>query len=124
MTSGKLCPVSTCMIGNGKLAGAERLLGQPQQNDRVLAAAEQQHRALELGGHLAEDVDRLGLEGLEVGELVMDWVHQRAGWQGTGLSGSARHHTTWIPHSVLSLPAQRPSRPSPGCVHGAQPIEA
>ena len=51
--------------------GPERLLGQPQQHDRVLAAAEQQHGALELGGDLAEDVDRLGLEGLEVRELVL-----------------------------------------------------
>ena len=51
-------------------AGAERLLGQPHQNDRVLAAAEQQHRALELGGDLTHDEDRLGLERLQVGQLV------------------------------------------------------
>jgi hypothetical protein len=44
----------------------ERLLGQPQQHDRVLAAGEQQHRALELGGDLAKDVDRLGLERMQV----------------------------------------------------------
>ena len=43
-------------------AGAERLLRQPQQHDRVLAAGEQQHGPLELGGDLAHDVDRLGLE--------------------------------------------------------------
>ena len=30
----------------------------------------------------------------------------------------------WIPHSVLSSPAQRPSRPLPGSVQGAQPIDA
>ena len=60
---------------------AERLLGQPQQHDRVLAAAEQQHRPLELRGDLAEDVNRLGLERLQVRELV---AH------------------TWSPHSVLS----------------------
>ena len=47
-------------------AGAERLLGQAQQDDRVLAAGEQQHRALQLGRHLAHDVDRLGLEHLQV----------------------------------------------------------
>ena len=68
--------------------GAERLLGQPQQHDRVLAAREQQRRALALGGHLAHDVDGLGLEVLEVGQ-------------------------TCRPHSVFSLPAQRPSRPLP-----------
>ncbi len=61
-TSGKLCPVSTCISGNGKPRRPERLLGQAQQHDRVLAAGEQQHRPLELGGDLAHDVDRLGLE--------------------------------------------------------------
>ena len=69
-TSGKLWPVSTCMTGNGNRAGPERLLGQAQQDDRVLAAGEQQHGPLELGGDLAHDVDRLGLERVEVGELV------------------------------------------------------
>ena len=69
MTSGKLWPVSTCMSGNGKRRRAERLLGQAQQHDRVLAAAEQQHRPLELGGDLAHDVDRLGLERVQVGQL-------------------------------------------------------
>ena len=44
----------------------ERLLGQAQQHDRVLAAAEQQHGPLELGGDLADDVDRLGLEDVQV----------------------------------------------------------
>ena len=51
-------------------SGAERLLGQAHQHDRVLAAAEQQHRALELRGHLAHDEDRFGLERLQVRELV------------------------------------------------------
>jgi hypothetical protein len=31
---------------------------------------------------------------------------------------------TCRPHSVLAEPAQRPSRPLPGRVHGAQPIDA
>jgi hypothetical protein len=31
---------------------------------------------------------------------------------------------TCNPHSVLSVPAQRPARPSPGWVQHAQPIEA
>ncbi len=43
-------------------ARAERLLGEAQQHDRVLAAREQQHGPLELGGDLAHHVDRLGLE--------------------------------------------------------------
>ena len=32
--------------------------------------------------------------------------------------------TVWMPHSVLSVPAQRPARPSPGCVECTSPIEA
>src|SRR4051812_707774 len=49
--------------------GPERLLGQPQQHDRVLAAGEQQYGPLELGGDLAHDEDRLGLEQPQVREL-------------------------------------------------------
>src|SRR5204863_8587861 len=30
----------------------------------------------------------------------------------------------WIPHSVLSVPAQRPERPLPGCVECQSPIES
>ncbi|SKY31492.1 Uncharacterised protein [Mycobacteroides abscessus subsp. abscessus] len=41
-----------------------------QQHRRVLAAGEQDHRALELACHLAEDVDGLGLECVESGEIV------------------------------------------------------
>ena len=57
MTSSKLWPVSTCMTGNGRRAGQNAFGGQVQHHDRVLAAGEQQHRALELGRHLTEDVD-------------------------------------------------------------------
>ena len=56
--------------------GPERLLGQVEHDDRVLAAGEEQHRPLELGRHLTDDVDRLGLERLEVGQLV---VHRACG---------------------------------------------
>ena len=51
-------------------ARPEGLLGEAQQDDRVLAAGEQQHRPLELRGDLAHDVDRLGLEDAQVRELV------------------------------------------------------
>src|SRR3954469_4538610 len=50
--------------------GAERLLGQAQQDDRVLAAAEEQDRPRQLGRHLAHDVDRLGFEDVQMGQLV------------------------------------------------------
>src|SRR4051794_11204830 len=49
---------------------AERLLGQAQQDDRVLAAAEEQHGLGQLGRDLAHDVDGLGLEDLEMCQLV------------------------------------------------------
>ena len=88
-------------------AGAERLLGQAQQHDRVLAAREQQHGPLELGGDLAHDVDRLRLELVEVGALQ-----------------TRRHASACSPHSVLSVPVQRPSRPVPGSVQCVQPIDA
>src|SRR5262249_57970843 len=52
----------------GELAGAERLLGEPQEDDRVLAPGEEQHRPLALSGDLAHDVHRLRLELVEVRE--------------------------------------------------------
>ena len=87
ITSGKLCPVSTCMTGNGSGAGRERLLGQRQQQDRVLAAGEQQHRLLQLGRHLADDVDGLRLELLEVGaqRYTAHSPSPRMTWNGTFL---------------------------------------
>jgi len=49
-----------------ELGRPERLLGQPHEHERVLAAGEEQDGALELGGHLAHDVDGLGFEGPQV----------------------------------------------------------
>ena len=111
----------------------ERLRREVQHDDGVLAAAEEQHRALELGGDLADDEDRLALErrragsstGRSVGAAgfrsVVTSVYERLG-QGSGWS---RHG--WSPHSVLAKPAQRPARgSSPGAtrrVHGSQPID-
>ncbi len=48
---------------------AERLLREAQQHDRVLAAAEQQHRALQFRGDLAHHVDRLALQCPQVAQL-------------------------------------------------------
>ena len=48
----------------------ERLLGQAQHHDRVLAAGEEQHRPLELGHHLAHDEDALGLESVQMRDPV------------------------------------------------------
>ena len=96
-------------------AGPECLLGQPQEHDRVLAAGEEQHGTLQLGRHLAKHVDRLRLEDAQVRQLGL-----RRGIQGDG----GGHSSPCRPHSVCERPAQRPSRPPPGRVHGAQPIEA
>ena len=63
-------------------AGRERLDRQVQHHDRVLAAGEQQHRLLELGGDLADDVDRLGLQRAQLAQLV-----------ATGLGASATELT-------------------------------
>ena len=49
----------------------ERLMGQVQHDDGVLAPREEEHGALELGRHLAEDVDGLGLERAQVRQAVM-----------------------------------------------------
>ena len=63
---GEVVPGVDVHDGERDLRRPERLLGQPQHDDRVLAAGEQQHRPLELGGDLAEDVDGLGFEQVEL----------------------------------------------------------
>jgi len=52
----------------GRLAGIEGLGGQVQHHGAVLADRIQHHRAFALGGHLAHDVDALGLQSLQVGQ--------------------------------------------------------
>ncbi len=100
--------------------GVEGLTGQVEQHGGVLAAGEEQHAALELRRDLADHVDGLRLEGAEVGDLVGHVVRIPA--RG-GYGCLARAHTC-SPHSVFDCPAQRPSRPAPGRVQGAQPIES
>ena len=56
----------------GDLPGLERLGGQVQQDGRVLAAAEEEDRALGLGRHLADDEDGEGLQQVEVAQGVLD----------------------------------------------------
>ena len=51
-----------------RLAGREGLQGQVQHHAAVLADRIEHHRPFELGGDLADDVDALGLEGLELGQ--------------------------------------------------------
>ena len=51
-------------------ARVERLLRQPQQDRRVLADRIEHHRPLELGHHLAHDVDAFGLQGAQMVQLA------------------------------------------------------
>ena len=63
------------------LGGVERLLRQPEHDDGVLAAGEHQHRLLELGRDLAEDVDRLRLQLVELAQAVVRMGRgHRWGW--------------------------------------------
>ena len=53
-----------------RLARVKGLLRQPYHHARVLADRVQHHRLFELRRHLADDVDALGLELLQMGEVV------------------------------------------------------
>ncbi|MPM63521.1 hypothetical protein SDC9_110401 [bioreactor metagenome] len=102
---GEVVPGVDMQQGERHSSGPEGFGGQVEQDGRVLAAAEQQHRPLQLGDGLADDVDGLGLQQVEMVESA--------------------HRCN--PHSVLARPAHRPARgSSPGAtrrVHGSQPIE-
>ena len=52
--------------GERQLRGPERLGGGVRHDDAVLAAGEEQHRPLELGRDLTQEVDRLGFERRQV----------------------------------------------------------
>ena len=52
----------------GDGAGEESLLRQAKHDGGVFADGVEHHRLLELGGDLAEDVDALGLEELQMAE--------------------------------------------------------
>jgi hypothetical protein len=75
----------------GDARRAERPLREGKHHDRVLTAREQQHRPLELGGDFPQDLDRLGLEDIEVGQQVVRarrWHQGAFGSVGTGCAGS------------------------------------
>ena len=78
----------------GDLAGLERLGRQVQQDGRVLAAAEEQHRPLGLGRHLADDEDGQRLEQVEVAQRVAEGptraVTDASVWPGRPASGAGR----------------------------------
>ena len=70
ITSGKLWPVSMCSSGKRQARRPERLLRQAQHHAAVLAAGEQQRRLAALGRDFAQDVDRFGLEPVQVIEAT------------------------------------------------------
>jgi hypothetical protein len=78
----------------GEARGPERLHREVHQDDGVLAAREEQHRPLALGGHLAEDVDRLRLQGTQVSELIRR--RHRRERSLTLVPGSSQIPTGWV----------------------------
>ena len=83
----------------GEARGAERLLGEPEHHDRVLAAAEEQGRALALGDGLPEDRDGLVFEVREVGVELLGTCHGedaafRPGWSFGRMNNLANRSRT------------------------------
>ena len=68
-------------------SGRECPQREPQHDCGVLAAGEQQNRSLELGGDLPEDVQGLGLEGGQMGQLVRRRGHLRISMLQGGQNG-------------------------------------
>ena len=66
MTSGKFCPVSTCITGKGSVAGRKAFSANRSSTIESIACREQQHRTRELGDHFPDDVHRLCLEQSEL----------------------------------------------------------
>src|SRR5699024_8601132 len=104
----------------GDLRRPERLRGQVEHGHGVLAAGEQQHGVLELGGDLTDDVDGLGFQDVEGRQ-------SGAGPVVDAVDAGVVDAYVWSPHSVLFVPAQRPARGSSpsatGRVQGWHPIE-
>src|SRR5207253_9871287 len=103
--------------------GPECLLGQSEEDDRVLAAGEEQHRPLELRGDLAKDVDSLGLELVEVGQhrdrrgRAHDSDSERTGKR---LSSSSRSSTAAADSVGVRPDVSRRSSGSSGSSYGAE----
>ena len=67
---GELVPGLNVQEWHRDVRRAERLFGEAQEADGVLAAGEQQRRALELARDLTHDVDGLGLQILQMVQMV------------------------------------------------------
>ncbi len=122
ITSGKLCPVSTCISGNGNGAGRNAFSARRSSTIESLpplnsSTGRSNSAATSRITWIASDSSaRRWLSCGRVATLI---------WGTSATMATRRSYaSTWRPHSVLSVPAQRPSRPVPGCVHGAQPIDS
>ena len=73
----------------GGLGRKEGLLREAHHDGRVLADRVKHDRVFKLGGHLADDVDALGLELTEMGEVVGGHGLQRAGSGDVSAGSSA-----------------------------------
>ena len=94
----------------GRGEGLGRQVG---HDDRVLAPREEQDRALELGGHLADDVDRLGLQGGQMAERVAVVADARPAPHGLArgaLAGTARSSAGPFTARPPSVPTLLPAR--------------
>ena len=111
-----------------------------QEHDRVLAAGEEQHRVGAFARYLAQDVDCLGFQPVEMASRGQrlherplarfeDSVHQAFSFGKTGARVSRPSGPTCRPHSFDSGVShhQRPARTSSpattGRLHGAQPMD-
>ena len=65
--------VSTCSSGNGSGPGKNAFLRQVQHHRRILADRIEHHRPRRLGDGLAQDVDALGLEPVEMRQDSHFW---------------------------------------------------
>ncbi len=73
----------------------ERLQRQMQHHHGVLAAGEQQHRLLELPGHLPEDVGRLRLQYVGVPEPGGNRRHNSPRWVISAWTAVTDSSTDW-----------------------------
>ncbi len=75
----------------GRLGRVERFFGEPDHHRRVFADRVEHDRVVELGGDLADDVDALGFELLEVREIVRG---HRAWVLAKGRNGKGKERRT------------------------------
>jgi hypothetical protein len=70
ISSGKLVAGLDVEERHRQVGRPEGLFGEAQEADGILAAGEEQRGPLELGRHLAHDVDGFGLQVLEMVKMV------------------------------------------------------